>query len=388
MRPGRIYDAVVVGLGAMGSAAAYHLARRGRRVLGLDAFAPGHRFGSSHGYTRIIRKAYFEDPAYVPLLHRAYELWADLSREAGEPLYRRTGGLWLGPKSAAVVDGALASARRHGVTYELLTQPEVRRRFPAFTPRDDMVALFEPDAGVLFPEKCIAAYLAGAARAGAELRHNEPVRTWRADGDGAAVETAGGRYDAGVVIVTSGAWAPSLLRSLSLPLEATRRVVGWFAAASAEQAALLRAEVCPVWICDIDGTNIYGVPDVGDGHGLKAAIHERGPACTPETCWRDVGADEIAHLASVLRRVVPGAAGSLLEAETCLYTMTPDWHFIIDRPASQRSLVYAAGFSGHGFKFAAVVGEILADLTVDGRTRHRIEFLSPARFTGATPLRS
>jgi sarcosine oxidase len=383
-----IYDAIVVGLGAMGSAAAYHLARRGRRVLGLDAFAPGHRFGSSHGYTRVIRKAYFEDPAYVPLLHRAYELWAELSQETGEPLYRQTGGLWLGPNSAAVVDGALVSARRHGVAYELLSQPEVRRRFPVFAPREDMVALWEPDAGVLFPERCILAHLAGAARAGADLRYNEPALTWNAGGDHAAVETAGGRYEAALLVVTSGAWAPAVLKSLSLPIEATRRITGWFAPASARQAPLLRAGACPVWICDVDGTNIYGVPDFDDGHGLKAAIHERGPACTPETCRRDIGDDEIAQLTAVLRRVLPGAAGRLLEAETCLYTMTPDWHFIIDRPAAQRALLYATGFSGHGFKFAAVIGEILADLAVDGRTSHEIQFLSPARFTGAAPPRT
>ncbi len=377
------YDAIVVGLGAMGSAAAYHLARRGRRVLGLDGLPPGHCLGSSHGYTRVIRKAYFENPAYVPLLQRAYELWTELSQESIEPLYQRTGGLWLGPKSAAVIDGALASASRHGVAYELLSSADVRRRFPVFTPRDDMVALFEPDAGVLFPDPCILAHLSGAARAGAYLRYDEPVLGWHAGGDHATVDTPAGRYEAAVIVVTAGPWAPALLNSLGLPLEATRRIVGWFAPIAAEQAPMFQAEACPVWICDIDGTNIYGVPDVGDGHGLKAAIHERGPACTPETCRREIGDDEIAQLTAVLRHILPGAAGRLLEAETCLYTMTPDWHFIIDRPAAQRALVYAAGFSGHGFKFAAVIGEILADLAVCGRTSHEIAFLSPARFTGA-----
>ncbi|HLY24049.1 MAG TPA: N-methyl-L-tryptophan oxidase [bacterium] len=379
------YDAIVVGLGAMGSAAAYHLARRGRRVLGLDGLPPGHRLGSSHGYTRVIRKAYFENPAYVPLLRRAYELWTELSEESVEPLYQRTGGLWLGAKSAAVVDGALASARTHGVAYELLSPADVRRRFPVFAPRDDMVALFEPDAGVLFPDPCILAHLSGAARAGAYLRYDQPVLRWEAGGERAAVETPAGRHEAGVVVVTAGPWAPALLRSLSLPIEATRRIVGWFAPAAPEQAPLLQADVCPVWICDLHGTNIYGVPDVGDGHGLKAAIHERGPACTPDTCRREVGEDEVAQLTEVLRKVLPAAAGRLIEAETCLYTMTPDWHFVIDRPAAQRTLLYATGFSGHGFKFAPVVGEILADLAVDGRTSHEVGFLSPARFAGATP---
>lgn len=378
------YDAIVVGLGAMGSAAAYHLARRGRRVLGLDGLPLGHRLGSSHGYTRVIRKAYFENPAYVPLLQRAYELWAELGEESVEPVYQPTGGLWIGPKSAAVIDGALASARTHGIAYELLSAADVRRRFPLFTPREDMVALFEPDAGVLFPDPCILAHLSGATRAGAHLRYDQPVLRWDAGSDHAAVETPAGRYEAAVVVVTAGPWAPSVLEALSLPIEATRRVVAWFAPASDEAAPLLSADVCPVWICDVDGINIYGIPEVGDGHGLKAAIHERGPVCTPETCRREVGEDEIEQLTSVLRRVLPSAAGRLLEAETCLYTMTPDWHFVVDRPA-HRALAYATGFSGHGFKFASVIGEILADLAVDGRTSHGIGFLSPARFTSATP---
>lgn len=379
------YDVIVVGLGAMGSAAAFHAARRGRRVLGVDARAPGHRFGSSHGYTRIIRKAYFEHPAYVPLLHRAYELWAELSRETGEALYRRTGGLWLGPADAPVVRGALASARAHGVAHEVLTASEVRRRFPMFSPGADMAALWDPEAGVLFPERSIAAHLAGAARAGAELRYHEPVVAWQTGAGRAAVETAHGRYEAGAVVVTSGAWAPALLRSLALPIEATRQVVGWFAAASADQAALLRADRCPVWICEVGGTNIYGIPDVDDGHGSKAAIHERGHGCTPETCRREVDKPEVERLTALLRRILPAAAGPLLEIETCLYTMTPDWHFIIDRPGGYETLVYATGFSGHGFKFAAVVGEILADLALDGRTSQPIAFLSPARFAGVSP---
>ena len=382
------YDAIVVGLGAMGSAAAYHLARRGRRVLGLDGLPLGHRLGSSHGYTRVIRKAYFEHPAYVPLVQRAYELWGDLAEESVEPLYQRTGGLWLGPTSAAVIDGALASARTHGVAYELLSAADVRKRFPVFTPRDDMVGLFEPEAGVLFPDPCILAHLSGATRAGAHLRYDQPVLRWEAGPGRAAVETPAGRHEAAVVVVTAGPWAPSVLQALSLPIEATRRIVAWFAPASADAGARLTADVCPVWICDIDGTNIYGIPEVGDGRGLKAAIHERGPACTPETCRREVGDDEIAQLTAVLRRVLPSAAGRLLEAETCLYTMTPDWHFVVDRPTDQ-ALVYATGFSGHGFKFASVIGEILADLAVDGRTSHAIDFLSPARFASpAPPLRT
>lgn len=378
------YDAIVVGLGVMGGAAAWQVARRGRRVLGLDAFTPGHTHGSSHGHTRIIRKAYFEDPAYVPLLERAYAMWDDLSRLAGESLVRRTGGLMLGLEAAAVVSGAVRSAREHGLPYELLTAAEVRRRFPAFTPEPGMVGVWEPQAGLLNPERCVAAQLAAAERAGAELHHAEPVQAWRDRGSGVVVETPQGRYEAGALIMTAGPWTGTLLADLGLPLTPTRQPLCWFGPASPEQGALLTPEHCPLWICALDATNIYGVPDV-DGRGVKAAIHEPGEACTPGTARRDVDPAEIERLRRLLARILPGANGRLIAAATCLYTMTPDGHFIIGRSSMHPHVVYAAGFSGHGFKFAPVIGQIMADLTLDGRTAHPIGFLAPERFARTRP---
>lgn len=381
-------DAVVVGLGAMGSAAAAHLSRRGARVLGLDAYEAGHRRGSSHGSTRIIRKAYFEDPAYVPLLERAYELWAALAPASGVPedsLLRLTGGLMLGRPAAPVVAGALASAEQHGLPYELLPPAEIRRRFPGFVPEPDMVGLWEPQAGVLFPERCVEAHLRAAARSGADLRHHCPVRGWRPAGGHVVVETAEGDVEAGAVVVTAGPWAPGLLRDLGLPLQATRQVVAWFGPASPAQAVLLTPPSCPIFICDLGGTNVYGIPDLGGGSGLKAAIHERGEPCTPDSCRREVGDAELARLRDLLTRFLPAGGGRVLTAETCLYTMTPDGHFVIDRPAAHPGLVYAAGMSGHGFKFASVIGEILADLALRGETAHPIAFLSPRRFEAASP---
>jgi len=376
------YDEIVIGLGAMGSAAAWHLAARGRRVLALDAYTPGHRLGSSHGYTRIIRKAYFEDPAYVPLLEQAYVLWDDLAHAAGERLLLPTGGLMVAPADAPVVAGAVRSARAHGLPYELLTAADVRRRFPAFTPDDGLVGLWEPQAGVLFPEACLRACQRAAARAGAALRWEEPVRTWRADGAGAVVETSRGRYEAGTVVVTAGPWAPSVLAALGLPLSVIRQVVCYFEARTAADAAALAPDRCPLFIAVVDGVHIYGLPAAA-GPGFKVAIHDAGEwsaPCTPETMRRDVASEEIETVRRVTRRLLPGADGALRAAETCLYTMTPDSHFVIDRAAAHPHLVYAAGFSGHGFKFASVVGEILADLAVAGRTDHPIGFLSAARF--------
>jgi sarcosine oxidase len=380
------YDGIVVGLGAMGSAAAWQLARRGRRVLGLDAHQRGHTLGSSHGHTRIIRKAYFEDPAYVPLLERAYAMWNDLSRIAGEPLILPTGGLMLGPEEADVVSGAVRSARLHGIPYELLTAAEVRRRFPAFTPDPAMVGVWEPQAGLLNPERCVEAQLAAATQAGADLRHGEPVRSWREEGGHVIVETPRARYEAGLLILTAGPWMPVLLAgaNVDLPLTPTRQAVCWFDAASPEQAALLAPDRCPLWICAFERSNIYGTPNV-EGRGAKAAIHDTGPACTPETARRDVAPAEVEALRHLLARILPAANGRLIEAGTCLYTMTPDGHFVIGRLHGHPRVTYAAGFSGHGFKFAPVIGEILADLGTEGRTAHPIGFLAPERFSRSQP---
>jgi sarcosine oxidase len=391
MTPGggaaRPYDEIVLGLGVMGSAAAWHLARRGRRVLAVDAHAPGHRLGASHGHTRIIRKAYFEDPAYVPLLDRAYQLWDELARETGAALLQPTGGLMLGPPEAPVIAGALRSARAHDLPYELLTAREVRRRFPAFTPDDGVAGLWEPQAGILFPERCVRALQQGAERAGAELRFEEPVRAWQADGSRAIVETSRGRYEADTLVIAAGPWAPSVLARLGLPLEVFRQVACWFEPARPEDAASLAPDRCPLFIGMIDGVHLYGLPGAA-GPGFKVAIHDTGEwsdPCTPETVRRDVAPEEVEAVRRLLRRLLPGLDGPLVAAETCLYTMTPDAHFVIDRSAGHPRLVYAAGFSGHGFKFGGVVGEILADLATAGRTAHPIAFLSAERFREARP---
>lgn len=378
------YDGIIVGLGAMGSAAAWQLAGRGRRVLGLDAFHPGHTYGASHGHTRVIRKAYFEDPAYVPLVARAYEMWDELSHFAGASLVRRTGGLMLGPPEAEIVSGTVRSARQHGLPYELLTADEVRRRFPAFTPELGTVGVWEPQAGLLNPERCVLAQLSAAAHAGAELHHGEPVRAWHDCGGGVVVETPKGRYEAGILIMAAGPWTGALLADLGLPLMPTRQPVCWFDAASPEQGTLLMPDRCPLWICALDGKNVYGVPNV-DGRGVKAAIHEPGERCTPGTVRREVAPAEVDAIRRLLVRILPAANGRLIETGTCLYTMTPDGHFVIGRSPGRPHLVYAAGFSGHGFKFAPVIGEILADLATEGRTAHPIGFLAPERFSRSHP---
>jgi sarcosine oxidase len=373
------YDVIVLGLGGMGSATAYHLARRGRRVLGLDAHPRGHSQGSSHGRSRIIREAYFEAPEYVPLVQRAYALWRELEAESGESLLRITGGLNLGDPDGEHVQGTLASARQHGLQCERLTADDVRRRFPGFRPTDDLVAVYEPNAGYLRPEACVGAHLDLAARHGADLHHAEQVRSLEPDGEGVTVHTAAATYLADRLVITAGPWAGEVLGDASPPLEVRRIVNVHFEPARPE---LFGPERCPIYIWDVPEGTYYGIPTL-PGEGLKFGRHDIGEVCTPHTIRRDVDAREIEMLRRVLDRYMPGAAGEVKWSLTCMYTLTPDLHFVLDRHPAHPQIVYGCGFSGHGFKFASVIGEVLADLATDGRTDHPIGFLSAARFGAA-----
>lgn len=358
------YDVIVCGLGAMGSAAAWQLACRGRRVLGLDRFEPPHRQGSSHGGTRIIREAYFEHPLYVPLVQRAAEIWEEIGERTGRSLTRRTGGLMLGPADGPVAGGAHRSAERHGLPFEVLSADEVRRRFPAFRPADDDVGIFEPRAGLLRPEACIEAQLGLAREAGAELRFGEPVARWVPEAGGVAVTTLAGTYRADRLVLAAGAWSAALLPDLALPLTVERVVVYWFEPRARPET--FRPDRMPVWVHEYEpGRMLYGIPDIGDG--AKVGLHHDGRPSDPETIDRDVGTTELDAMRDLLRRHLPDADGRLRRAEVCMYTNSPDEHFVIDAHPDLPQVWIAAGFSGHGFKFSSVVGELVADAVVDGR---------------------
>jgi sarcosine oxidase len=381
------YDVIVVGLGAMGSAAAFHLARRRRRVLGLDAFSPGHTFGSSHGESRIIRQAYFEHPNYVPLLRRAYTLWEALQADAGVPLLHLAGGLFVGPADSPLVAGSLTSARQHAVPHELLDAAEIRRRVPVMRPRDDEVGLFEPGAGFLRPERCIEAHLRLARQAGADLRHDEPVRSWQALPDAVEVVTAAGRYRAARAVFTTGAWlgdllaGPAAASGLRLPLRPERNVVTWLEPMTEREG--FTPPRFPVFIWD-DGPagTYYGVPHV-ERPGVKVGRHGSGEWCKPETVRREVTPADVAPVRRFVARAMPDLDGVAAASSVCLYTNTPDMHFVIDRHPEWPQVAYAGGFSGHGFKFASVVGEILADLATTGRATPAADFLRASRLTGS-----
>ena len=369
------YDVAIAGLGAMGSASARALARRGHTVVGFDRFAPPHALGSSHGHSRIIREAYFEHPAYVPLVRHAYRLWEVLERESGERLLLKTGGLMIGPPEGTLVRGALASARAHGLTHERLDSAGIARRIPVMRPASDMVGVWEPDAGILFPETAISATLASARRHGAALHVDEPVIAWRADADGVEVRTPRGVHRAGHLVLAAGAWLPAL--APGLPLAVERVALFWFEPAS--DPGGFDPACFPVFILEHARDRfIYGFPRLGGA--VKIARHHEGEATDPDKRRHGVSPDEVESMRGLFRSFLPCADGPLRETAVCLYTNTPDGHFVIGPDPRHPTVTLVSACSGHGFKFAPAIGEIVADLVTEGATRWDLGLFSPARF--------
>lgn len=355
------FDIGVIGLGAMGSASTAALAGKGARVIAFDRLDPPHTMGSTHGHTRIIREAYYEHPLYVPLVRRAYELWAALEREAGETLLVRTGGVMAGPEEGQLFAGALESAETHSIDHEILSSLELRERYPAFTPNRDWVALVEKRAGFLKPERCVAAMLSRATREGAELRTNERVMHWSRDGNAIRIETDKSSVTVDRLVVAAGAWLPSLFDSLGLrlPLEIERQLSHWFK--PREDKGHFAPANCPIALWDVPGGDVFATfPD--DGHGIKCGMHHAGAATAPDVVNRTVSTAENDAARTLLEQVMPGAGGDVVEARVCLYTNTPDHHFVIDW-ADDRVLVVSP-CSGHGFKFAISIGEIVGQLAM------------------------
>ena len=377
------HDVIILGLGAMGSAAAQHLADRRVKVLGIEQFTASHDQGSSHGGTRMIRQAYWESPDYIPLVLRAYELWEKLEKDTDTKLLTITGGLILGSAEGQLVKGGIAAAQAHGIRYSELSPADIRARFPAIAPLDHDVGVFEERAGFLFPEECIRAQLKLAAQNGAELHFNEKVINWTAQPDRVTVTTDQAVYEAERLVIAAGPWANESLRHL-FPLRVTRQVMTWIEPSSEVEAFL--PDRFPVFLCESpDGGHLsYGFPAVdGPSGGVKAAIHGSHTECTPDTIDRVIHEIDGAEVIRQVRPRFPALDGEILKAKTCMYTMTPDEHFILGQHPEYPSVSIACGFSGHGFKFASVVGEILADLALTGRTNRPIGIFSPARFSQA-----
>ncbi len=372
------YDVIVVGLGGMGSAAAYHLAARGRRVLGLERHEPAHDKGSSHGGSRIIRQTYFEDPGYVPLLLRAYELWEKLAADARRDVYRVTGGLFIGPPDCLTVAGSLRASRQWDLPHELLDAAEITGRFPNFTPDPGDIALYEAKAGFTRPELTVRAHLELAEKSGATLQFGEPVLDWNQTTVGVHVTTALGSYSAEQLVICPGPWATQVLGRFGVPIAVERTVMYWLD----PLGGVSGFQDHPIFIDEnAAGIQVYGFPAIdGPRGGVKVAFARKGIPCTPDTIDRVVHPHEISELTGRIAEVLPALGGTCLRTATCMYSNTPDRNFVIARHPQCADVTVACGFSGHGFKFVPVVGEILADLVIDRTTDHPISLFDPQRF--------
>ena len=365
------FDVIVIGAGGIGSAATYHLASRGINTLAIDPFPIAHDRGSSHGETRAIRKAYFEHPDYVPLLKKAYKLWHELEINAARTLYHQTGILLSGPPNGDAIKGARLSARQHGIPIEDVTS-DADARFPGFRFPEHHEVVFEPEAGFLHVEQCVQAHADLAAAAGADFRIGETVIDWASEGQTVTVTTNSNQYHAASLVVTAGAWSGAILSKL-IPLKVLRKGLFWFDVTSSVYNLTNNA---PVFLFEMPVGVFYGFPSV-DGHTVKMAEHTGGnPVVDPSVLSRSCSDQDMHAVSSFARQIMTDLDPTPKRHSFCMYTMTPDQHFVIDRHPEYSNVVFGAGFSGHGFKFATVLGEALADLALDRKPSAPIEFLS------------
>jgi sarcosine oxidase len=375
----RHFDAIVVGLGAMGSATLFHLAKLGRWVLGVEQFRPGHAQGSSHGDSRIIREQYFEHPLYVPLVQRAYDLWRELEQRTGKRLMTITGGLMIGPPEGMVVTGTIRSATTHNLPHGVLGPGEVRARYPAFSLAEGLVAALDPRCGFLDPEACNAAHIEAARRAGAETRFEERVVNWEPDGEGVRVTTTAGSYVADQLLLSAGAWTSQLLPDLQLPLTVERQVAFWLEAG--EPGDQYDQSRFPIYAYEYTPGNIsYGFPRLP--RGIKVSIMHGGETSrTPAAVRRTVDESDMRPVRAALEPVLPELArATVRESAVCLFTNTPDHDFIIDFHPGHSQVLVSSPCSGHGFKFASALGEVQADLLCGKTPRFDMSPFRIARF--------
>jgi sarcosine oxidase len=374
------FDVVVVGLGAIGSAVLYHLARRGRRAVGIERFYPGHDRGSSHGETRIIRLGYFEHPSYVPLVRAALQAWRELEAHSGRKLLDITCVIEIGAADSVLIKGTLDSARQNALTHEVLDGVTLMRRFPAFRVPPEFVAVLQPDGGYLMAEAAIHTFVSLAEAAGAQIRLGETVREVKSRAGSVRLETDRGWIDAGSVVIAAGAWASSLLPTLPV-LRVTRQVLAWFAPLD---SGLFMRDRFPVFLLESPRGMHYGFPIIANS-GLKIAKHHHlDEIVDPDDYNRTISAADEAAIRDAIADYLPAANGPLLAAKTCLYTMSSDGDFIVDQMPGEPQIVVASPCSGHGFKFAPVLGAAIADLVTAGTTSYDISRFRISRFVPAS----
>jgi sarcosine oxidase len=371
------FDAIVVGVGGMGSAALYHLAQRGKRVLGIERFGIAHDMGSSHGVTRIIRMAYYEDPSYVPLLRRSYELWRDLEASAGEQILHITGGIDAGLPDSRLFQGALSSCIEHELEHDILTSDQLSKRFPGFSLPSEVQAIYQADAGFLTPERCIELQVAGAQEHGAKVHTKEQAMDISETSSGVRVVTDQGEYEVETAVICAGAWTGKLLPELAPNAVPERQVLIWTEPLKPESYT---PETFPIFLLMVEEGQFYGFPAF-DVPGFKIGrLHHLEEIVDPDTIDREPNSRDESMLRQAVERYFPDAAGPTLSMKACMFTNTPDEHFLIDRLKPDSAIVVAAGFTGHGFKFCSVVGEILADMAINGETQHNVGMFKIGRF--------
>lgn len=386
------YDVIVIGVGSMGSATCYYLAKRGHKVLGLEQFDISHEFGSHTGQSRIIRKAYFEHPDYVPLMERAYENWRNFENEIGEQLYYKTGLLYAGNSTNEIIKGVKLSSSLYDIEVEQLKATDASNRFPQFSFPKSFEVLFEPDAGLLPPERSIRLYASEAKKHGATIHSDEKVIEWSArtpsekeNGNGLSVKTNKKIYQCSKLIITAGAWAGKMIPGFSNKIKVTRQFIAWIKTKNDTHFTL---DNFPCWMIGDDDKHgcYYGFPlldtkKFGEPAGLKLAHHFPLQVTDPDHVNRQTTVEDLENVKYCLDQYLPGVFDSILHTKICLYANSPDENFIIDKlPGYEENISIACGFSGHGFKFASVVGEILADLAIEGKTDLPIQFLNAKRF--------
>lgn len=370
-------DVIVIGVGGMGSAACFHLAARGLRVLGIERFDLAHDLGSSHGLTRIIRLAYFEHPSYVPLLRRSFELWRQLETAGQEQILHVTGSIDAGPENGDIFQGSRQSCLEHGLPHEVLDGAAFMRRFPGWRVPSGTKAVFQPDGGFLIPERCIALH-AGLARArGAEIRTGERVLEVSPSRKGVAVRTDQGTYEAGQAVLTAGPWIQGLAAPLAPWLRTERQMVGWFSVRDPRQFS---PDTFPVFNFECEFGRFYGFPEHGTAGFKIGKYHHRNELVDPDQVDRRCHREDEEALREAVTAYFPSADGPLLQAKACLFTNTPDEHFIVDRHPDAPQILIVSACSGHGFKFASVIGEVVADLIDRGETRHDVSMFRLERF--------
>jgi sarcosine oxidase len=378
------YNAIVIGVGGIGSSTVYALARRGKRVLGLERFDVPHEMGSSHGYTRIIRLPYYEHPSYVMLLRRSYELWREIQQHVGEQLLHITGSIDAGPADSWVFKGSMQSALEYDLPHEVLTGRQINERFPGYRLPPETMGILQPEGGFLVPERCIVSYVEAAMALGAEVHGREAVIDWEPYGEGVRVTTERDVYEADRLVITAGAWNHSLLKMLKGLLTPERQVLAWLQPSKPE---LFKTSRFPVFNLMVDEGRYYGFPVFGIPGFKFGRYHHLEEAIDPDAIRREPTAQDEQILRDFAERYFPDGAGATMSLKTCMFTNTPDGHFVIDTHPNYPQVSFTSPCSGHGFKFASVLGEIMADLAERGDTRHNIDLFRLARFQqGGHPL--